>query len=227
MNLYILSRPKFGWDDWNKFLTDEGIPIDGALTGTDFHAAEALVEASGRLCYMSYGKGRKTRKEFIDNLIQSGHHSVLEHANWSILISGISRSCSHELVRHRHFSFSQLSQRYCNHERSEPIVPPAIGSDPALEALWRRAMRAAFDAYRDLDIAMKDLPTKAHRTAARSVLPNATPTKIVVTGNCRAWREFIQKRNIDGADPEIRQLAQMVREALVGESEMLFGDLVP
>lgn len=226
MNVYLLSRPLIDWGEFQRFCTDENLPnIVDALSG-GYHGAEASVEIAGRLCYMSYGKGRKTRREFIDNLIHSGHHSVLEHANYGILITGISRSCSHEIVRHRHFSYSQLSQRYCDHTQVEPILPTAIADNPGLSELARRALKLAFDAYRDLDVAMRDLPRKEHRTAARCVLPNATPTKIVITGNCRAWREFIQKRAVPAADPEIRELALRIRDLLSLEAPLLFGDLM-
>ena len=74
--------------------------------------AEVLAEIAGRVCYMSYGKGRKTNREFLEHIVEVGHGSVLEHGVWSFLITGVSRSFTHELIRHRHFSYSQLSQRY-------------------------------------------------------------------------------------------------------------------
>src|SRR2546422_6014184 len=93
---------------------------DHALTWTTDAevGAEALAEMAGRVCYMSYGKGRKTNREFIGHIVEVGHGSVLEHAVWSFVITGVSRSFTHELIRHRHFSYSQLSQRYVNESDS-------------------------------------------------------------------------------------------------------------
>src|SRR5215471_2311208 len=90
-----------------RFLADEQVTWQ---TDTEV-GAEKLAEMAGRVCYMSYGKGRKTNKEFIGHIIEVGHGSVLEHGVWSFLVTGVSRSFTHELIRHRHFSYSQLSQR--------------------------------------------------------------------------------------------------------------------
>jgi len=108
---------------------------------------------AGRVCYMSYGKGRKTNREFVGHLIEVGHGSVLEHAVWSFLITGVSRSFTHELVRHRHFSYSQLSQRYVNESDSDFIEPDVIAGDPELHAVWCEAVEAARQAGRTVALA--------------------------------------------------------------------------
>src|SRR5574341_303930 len=129
MMVYVLSRPQLDWSSIHRFASDHGLQFE-LDSNSD---SEMLVEMCGRVCYMSYGKGRKTNREFCSHIIESGHHSVLEHANWTLLITGISRSCSHELVRHRHFSFSHLSQRYVAH--TQFVQPPNL--PPSLENQWK------------------------------------------------------------------------------------------
>lgn len=217
-----------------QFLADEGLreQPDG-LWWNSIHP-ETLIENAGRVCYMSYGKGRKTNEEFLRNLIDSGHHSVLEHANWSLLITGISRSLSHEFVRHRHFSYSQLSQRYVDSSDVAFILPDEIAANPDLEEHWRRAVWEALTQYKHIEEAIRrkyegtDIPhtlrIKLARQAARSVLPNATETKMVVTGNARSWREFFEKRGSIHADVEIRRLAVRILQVLEKEAPTIFSD---
>src|SRR5439155_2206866 len=140
---------------------------------------EVLAEMAGRVCYMSYGKGRKTNREFLEHLIDVGHGSVLEHAVWSFVVTGVSRSFTHELIRHRHFSYSQLSQRYVDESDSDFIEPDAIADDPELHAVWRDAVEATRRAYDRLVAGLQDrftavedrtLRRKLARQAARSVL---------------------------------------------------------
>jgi thymidylate synthase (FAD) len=200
--------------------------------------AEALAEIAGRVCYLSYGKGRKTNREFIGHIIEVGHGSVLEHGVWSFLISGVSRSFTHELIRHRHFSYSQLSQRYVDESDSDFVEPDVIAGDAELHRTWCEAVEAARRAYDALVEGLQrrysavpeaTLRRKLARQAARSVLPNATETKIFVTGNARALRHFIELRGSDHAEIEIRKVAVAMLRLLQAESPALFGDyeLVP
>ena len=195
--------------------------------------AERLAEMAGRLCYMSYGKGRKTNREFLQHLVDVGHGSVLEHAVWSFLVTGVSRSFTHELVRHRHFSYSQLSQRYVNESESPYVEPDVIAADPALHAVWVAAVNAAREAYDRLVEGLvkryasepdATLRRKLARQAARSVLPNATETRIFVTGNARALRHFIEMRGSEAADVEIRKVALQVLGIMRREAPHLFAD---
>lgn len=194
---------------------------------------EALAEMAGRVCYMSYGKGRKTNREFLQHIVEVGHGSVLEHAVWSFIISGVSRSLTHELIRHRHFSYSQLSQRYVDESESEFVEPDVIAGDPVLHEIWCEAVNAARAAYDRLipllqekygDMADKTLRRKLARQAARSVLPNATETKIFVTGNVRALRHFIEMRGSEFADVEIRKVALGLLAIMQKEAPSLFAD---
>lgn len=160
-------------------------------------------------------------------------NSVFEHANYSLLLEGVSRSLTHELIRHRAgFAYSQLSQRYVDESDAAFVCPPAyIGT--AMEPDWRMKMRVARDAYEQLverslpwyaGLPKRDARIKA-REAARSVLPNATETKVVVTGNTRAWRTMLELRGSEAAEREIRRLAVVVARVLRAEAPGFFADV--
>ncbi len=207
---------------------------DIAWTTDTAVAAEKLVEYAGRHCYMSFGKGRKTNAEYVRRLLEMGHGSVLEHAVYSLRVWGVSRTCTHELVRHRAgFAFSQLSQRFVDESEGRFIEPDEIAEDPARHALWVAAVEPTRTAYRELaqrlydaltHVPDKTLRRKLARQAARSVLPNATETRIVVTANVRAWRHFIEMRASEHAEAEIRKLAVACLKILREEAPNLFGD---
>ena len=199
--VYLVGRQVTDEATLAKFLADEQVTWQ---TDTEV-GAERLAEVAGRVCYMSYGKGRKTNKEFIGHIIEVGHGSVLEHGVWNFLVTGVSRSFTHELIRHRHFSYSQLSQRYVDESDSDYIEPDVIANDPELHRLWTEAVNAA-------------------RHAARSVLPNATETKIFFTGNARALRHFIELRGSEHAEVEIRKVAVQVLKLMQKEAPNVFGD---
>ncbi len=227
--VYVVGRQQADTAAIERFLADHAISWQ---TDTEV-GAEALAEMAGRVCYMSYGKGRKTNREFIEHLVEVGHGSVLEHAVWSFLITGVSRSFTHELIRHRHFSYSQLSQRYVDESDSEFVEPDAIAGDPELHQAWCEAVNAARAAYDRLVAGLerhyasepdRTLRRKLARQAARSVLPNATETRIFVTGNARALRHFIEMRGSEHADVEIRKVAVAMLKLLQAESPALFGD---
>jgi thymidylate synthase (FAD) len=196
---------------------------------------ERLAEYAGRLCYMSQKNpaGRSTA-EYLQNILRQGHGSVFEHSVYVVLIEGISRSCSHELVRHRAgFGFSQLSQRYVDESEAAFVLPPAIEGDPALEADWLAQVQAAQAAYvaaverlmeKYAGVAERTHRRKMAREAARSVLPNATEVKIVVSANVRAWRTMLELRLGEGAELEIRRMALACLALLMEEAPALFAD---
>ncbi len=198
--------------------TDFLAPPDVPWT-TDADGGPALVEFAGRACYQSWSKPNPktaTNAGYLRHIIDVGHFSVLEHASVSFYITGISRSCTHELIRHRHFSYSQLSQRYVPEKDSRVVVPPGMEDDADLRHILTEAADAARATYSELlaklEAKFADQPNailrrKQARQAARAVLPNATETRIVVTGNYRAWRHFIAMRASEHADVEIRRLA--------------------
>ncbi|HEX4575561.1 MAG TPA: FAD-dependent thymidylate synthase [Gemmatimonadales bacterium] len=198
-------------------------------------AGERLAEFAGRICYMSQGNpAQRTTAEYLENIKKQGHGSVLEHAVYVLLVEGISRSCSHELVRHRAgFGYSQLSQRYVDESHAAFVVPPAVLGDAALEGTWERHMAAAQAAYVEAVAALMErygwIGDKIHRRkmareAARSVLPNATEVKVVVSGNARAWRTMLELRTGEGAELEIRRMAIACLRVLAREAPALFAD---
>ena len=195
-------------------------PIDDYMQpDTKATHAEELSEFAGRGCYESYHKpnpATEKNRDYIRNIIDQGHESVLEHGSVSLYITGVSRALTHELVRHRHFSFSQLSQRFVNEDEAAMVIPPALeGNGPAIATLGY-TFNEALESYKELVKVLQDqgLPRKQAREAARAVLPNCTETKLVITGNHRAWREFLKKRLDPAADAEIRRLAEMIRDHL-------------
>jgi thymidylate synthase (FAD) len=203
---------------------------------TDADGGSALVEFAGRACYQSWSKPNPrtaTNASYISHIVDVGHFSVLEHASVSFYISGISRSCTHELIRHRHFSYSQLSQRYVPADDAEVVLPPGLEDDPELQELFLAAADASRAAYTELltrledklaDVPNATLRRKQARQAARAVLPNGTETRLVVTGNYRAWRHFIAMRASEHADVEIRRLAIACLRELVAVAPAVFGD---
>jgi thymidylate synthase (FAD) len=220
----LISRPQF--------LEPEHLPVAWLGESTD---GERLAEFAGRLCYMSQkNPAKRDTREYLENIKKQGHGSVLEHANYSILLEGVSRSLTHELVRHRAgFSYSQLSQRYVDESEANFVVPPAVVGDAELEATWRAQIEEAQRSYVKLVeqlmeryawVADKVHRRKMSREAARGVLPNSTETKIVVTGNARAWRTMLELRSGEGAELEIRRCAVAILRLLQMESPAFFSD---
>lgn len=214
----------------------EFFPPEDVAWSTDADGGQALAEFAGRACYQSWKKPNPktaTNAGYLNHILEVGHLSVLEHGSVTFYITGISRSLTHELIRHRHFSFSQLSQRYVPERKAAMVEPDVIAEDPELHAKFLAASQAGVDAYADLLAGLEErfadepsgtLRRKQARQAARSVLPNATETKIVVTGNYRAWRHFIAMRASEQADVEIRALAVECLRQLSKAAENVFSD---
>ncbi|MGH7662852.1 MAG: FAD-dependent thymidylate synthase [Gemmatimonadaceae bacterium] len=220
----ILSRPVFS--------EPPHLPVKWVGDSSD---GERLAEFAGRLCYMSQrNPAERSTRDYLENIKKQGHGSVLEHANYSLLFEGVSRSLTHELVRHRAgFAYSQLSQRYVDESDARFVVPPAVIGDTALEAIWRTQMEAALACYVSLVeqlmeryswVADRVHRRKMAREAARGVLPNSTETRIVVTGNARAWRTMLELRSSEGAELEIRRLAVVIIRTLTAEAAGFFSD---
>ena len=198
--------------------------------------AEWLIEFAGRTCYESYGRPREatgdTHKYIQRTVHEQYHFSIIEHASVSYFIEGVSRSLLAELSRHRHLSFSVRSQRFINEAEAKIVLPPAIRDlddkykdtsifdsttrrDSLIDALEgeRELATETYDAIVDA-LTRSGLHRKQAREAARAVLPNMVEVKMVVTGNLRAWMEMIGKRDADGADAEIRELARTIHDDL-------------
>src|SRR5258708_9137572 len=232
--VYVIGRQAVVEEELARFLGDEGL----AFTTDTRVGAGILNEVAGRTCYMSFGKGRKSNEEYLENILSSKHGSVLEHAVWNLLITGVSRALTHELVRHRAgFGYSQLSQRYVDESEARYVVPPLYQENKALRAQWQQTTDCVRKAYVDLANATTEYVQQKHpemaprdrrkwaRQAARSILPNACETKIFVTGNSRAWRHFLELRGSPHADTEIRLLAVEICRVLKQESPNIFRDI--
>ncbi|WP_327253191.1 FAD-dependent thymidylate synthase [Streptomyces sp. NBC_01244] len=192
---------------------------DYRVSGAQYNAdrptdADALGEAAGRICYKSFSRPNPktaTNAGYLGNILSQGHFSVLEHSSVTFLVRDVSRALLTELTRHRHLSFSVVSQRYVNYAGTKPVIPPA--ADDVTERRIRDAYNSAMHTYLDLAWHLEKivgLKRKEAREAARAVLPNAAPVDMVVTGNLRAWRDVLGKRYHVAADAEIRKFAGLV-----------------
>jgi len=175
---------------------------------------EQTVAAAARLCYSAASidslveKSRSDRESLLHKILEMGHFSVLEHVSFSFGVEGISRACSHQLVRHRVASYSQQSQRYVsNKDRFVAVTPPTIAADAALKARFEALLDDIHLVYQEL------LAAGVPAEDARFVLPNAAETKIVVTMNARELHHFFELRCCRRAQWEIQDLArEMLRE---------------
>ncbi|GAA3136847.1 FAD-dependent thymidylate synthase [Planomonospora alba] len=177
-------------------------------------AADSLAEFAGRACYQSWDRpnpATRANRDYLSHVLANQDYSIFEHGSVSVYVTGVSRSFSHQMIRHRHISPSQLSQRYVNeYERSAPVVPAAMEGDRVAKLVlfdfYEEALRT-YDALADR-LMTAGLTRKAARDAARAVLPNCQETRLVLTGNHRAWAEFIGKRYSDRASDEINEFAR-------------------
>ncbi len=227
----LIGKPIIEIDGVIRFLEDHGLEwpeftdkLESMMSLGD-DDGEWLVEMAGRMCYQSWAKqGEKSKgrshAEHVKHLIEVGHGAAIEHANFTFAIWNVSRSLSHELVRHRIASYSQLSQRYVDSSDVAFVIPPAIQElekvDQGAYRAWVEHCERSRQVYEELTAKLSDMYSdiesnlerrKKARQAARSVLPNATETKIVVTMNARAVRHLIELRANPAADVEIRKLA--------------------
>lgn len=242
----VLARPQTNLAGLTGFLRGYGedSPFPEYLNDpTPLPAGAQVCKVAGQLCYMSFGRKRSYNADaarYFDNLKSSGHGSVFEHANFSLLLYGISRSVTHELVRHRAgLGFSQQSQRFISGRMLRFVERPEYALDEELHALFLQRIERAAAEYaaiteRILQMqhtgtqllsaqARTDLRKKVQQTA-RSLLPNETEAPIVVTGNARAWRHVISMRASAHAETEIRELAVRIFLCLALTDPVLFSD---
>ncbi len=154
------------------------------------------------------------KEDFITAMVSRGHLSPLEHVKFTFAIEGISRACSHQLVRHRIASYSQQSQRYVDMSNFRYIIPPSIAQDPRAKEEFERVMEEIRKAYRRLITLLSQRGVEGERAMedARFLLPQAVETKIVVTMNCRELLHFFGQRCCSRAQWEIRTLAWKMLE---------------
>ncbi|MEW6295263.1 MAG: FAD-dependent thymidylate synthase [Candidatus Diapherotrites archaeon] len=188
---------------------------------------EIAAALGAKMCYnkvgideLVEGMTKEKAEKLLNHIIDVGHHSVLEHASFTFAVEGISRACSHQLVRHRIASYSQQSQRYVDLSSFNFIVPPSIkGNQKALQK-FNEALEKTKEAYGEL---VKDAP----KEDARFILPNAIETKIVITMNTRSLYNFFEKRLCTRAQWEIRALAQKMLEEVMKVAPLLFKECGP
>lgn len=187
--------------------------------------ADILAEAGGRACYSSFNRpnpATRRNKDYVNNILRMGHESVLEHASATFYITGVSRALTHELIRHRHLSFSELSQRFVDMSKAEFVTPPAY-RDIEMESPIASNLAECYEG--DVaDLMEAGYKRKQAREAARCQLPNATETKLVVTGNHRAWRDVLKRRYHVAADAEICELATEILRQLRDIAPNTFQD---
>lgn len=229
----ILSTPNF-------------FPHPRYVVPEDGSPAERLIAHAGKGCYDSYGADGRSVSDHIASLVGSGHGSVLEHANVSFFIEGVSRGLSHELVRHRHLSFSQRSTRYTAEEDAGIVLEPFLASiyekmerdsatldEAAIVNLFIKGCTDDLIIYSRLVTWLMELNTfklkgkdlrKWARGIARQKLPHALETRLTVTGNLRAWRDFIEQRLTRHAEAEIYRLASAIAIQLKETIPFVFND---
>ena len=213
---------------------------------------ERTVAFAAKLCYSSSGiedlrDGLTPEKisSFVEMLADMGHESPIEHVSFTFGIEGVSRACTHQLVRHRIASYSQKSQRYVTEGQFGYIIPPEIAKDEKVSKLFIEAMEADQKAYDDIAEALKEKHFKtfigkgvdektAKRMAekkaiedARFVLPNACETKIVVTMNARTLMNFFHHRCCNRAQWEIKAVADLMLKEVSAVAPNLFKNAGP
>ena len=193
--------------------------------------AETLTVYAGRSCYESWSRPNEKTREDKDylrrTLFEQGHFSILEHASATFYLTGVSRALLAEITRHRHLSFSVMSQRFVDESDANIVIPPAARGSEKLTWEFENAAAGARHSYQELVEALLDsgLARKQAREAARAVLPNMVETRIVVTGNLRAWHEVIERRTAPDADAEFQQVAGMIREELQKLAPAIFKEI--
>jgi thymidylate synthase (FAD) len=253
--VYVVGRPSFAYAGLDAYFADRhaGCKLERGYHDDAVSAGDAMPEVAGRMCYQSFTNPRPGgNAAYLDHIKSVGHGSVLEHSVWNFIITGVSRSLSHELIRHRAgIGVSELSQRYVDCSDVAFVIPPALlkyhrdwcencGGISA-EALdlalpfseWLGGRVDSLAEYAQwTDRLVKDAPAdlpaterrKWARQAARSVLPECTETQLFWTANARALRHFIEMRASRHADQEIRRLAVCVLRLMQSEAPHLFSD---
>lgn len=228
--VYLIAKPLIKWNEIENFFSNN-MELGGKEAWTEFKQpmddGAKLVEFCGRICYCSFGEkqGRKTTREYLSHIIESGHGSVLEHANYTFLFTDISRGVTHELIRHRAgFAFSQESTHFIDYSKNMKIHLPVEISEywEQYVALGKTAQMLYEQTYNSLRaLGMKK---KEACAACRGMLPIAIESKICVTANIRSWRHFMEIRGAIDNVPEIRLLALKVfRKFKTEEPLVLIG----
>lgn len=189
--------------------------------------AETLLTMAGRNCYRSFNRPNEATYNDADylrrTLFDRGHFSIAEHATATLYFTGVSRAFLAELTRHRHLSFSVESQRFINANDANIVLPPAVRELDKDQQDWFFLLaEESITDYKIIQSRLDRLPKKQRNEAARGLLPNCVETRMVVTGNLRAWNEVIQRRTQPDADAEMQEVMRLAREALHTVSPIIF-----
>ncbi|MEJ4093748.1 FAD-dependent thymidylate synthase [Corynebacterium accolens] len=189
--------------------------------------AETLLTMAGRNCYRSFHRPNETTYNDADYLNRTlrtqGHWSVAEHATATLYFTGVSRAFLTELTRHRHLSFSVESQRFINANDANIVLPPAVRELDKEQQDWFLILaEESIEDYKAIQAALDHLPKKQRNEAARGLLPNCVETRMVVTGNLRAWSEVIARRTQPDADAEMQEVMRLAAQQLHTVSPVIF-----
>lgn len=189
--------------------------------------AETLLTMAGRNCYRSFHRPNSKTYDDADYLRRTlgdqGHWSIAEHASATLYFTGVSRAFLAELTRHRHLSFSVESQRFINANDANIVLPPAVRELDKGDQDWFLFLaEESIEDYKAIQADLDHHPKKQRNEAARALLPNAVETRMVVTGNLRAWNEVIQRRTQPDADAEMQEVMRLAKAALHTVSPIIF-----
>ena len=216
-------------------LSDDLVP-GGAMSNLQMYRqdgatdAETVIEYAGRSCYRSFHRPNPATREVSDylerTLFDQKHFSIAEHVQITVEVTGVSRAWTHEMVRHRAFKFSQESQRFIDMENFGIVLPPALRNDWALAAEVEEAMTGVAESYRRIvrELLSQGKTRKQAREAARAILPNATATGIVISGDIRSWIFMLDRRLRPDADAEFQEVAKLMLEAITPVAPSIFNE---
>lgn len=188
------------------------------------------IEKVGRTCYKSEDKiteDGESAKKFVNMLIRNNHLAMIEFSNLAVKFT-CSRAITHEIVRHRHFSFAQLSQRYVNYSKNKfgneigfimPLWYNMFYNDDDISSQFVSSCAYAETTY------MKLIESGLKAEEAREVLPNSTATELMVSGNYREWRHFFKLRTDSHAHPEMQRIARPLLDELKTKIPIVFDDI--
>lgn len=255
--IYLVSKPQIVWDELHTYLEDIGASVawrdDTWLADRQYieHMdGQTLIEIMGRLCYKSWEPGlnpnvtriRDDQAVYLGNVIESRHGSVTAHANFSFILSGVSRVFTHELLRHMagtranengdlSENISQESLRFVRvHDLS--FMMPEVFDDTDRQMISATVMyieqlaKVLIDKYQLDDPKLPFARKKQVTSAIRYIYPQGMTTDLGWTCNIRALRHVIESRTARGAEPEIRRVFGMVAERIREEAPALFADYV-
>jgi thymidylate synthase (FAD) len=239
----VLSRPHVDLGAVREFLAGFERGLDAYLEDpSPLDPGAALTKFAGQLCYMSFGEKRTWNADaakYFENLMSSGHGSVFEHAHTSLLLYGVSRAATHEVVRHRTFSYSQVSTRFVSADVMRFVERYEFSRNEYLHASFIARIDRTAREYRDLAEELsriqaegsplltgtgKSASRKRVRQLARMLLTHEVEAPLVMTGNVRSWRHFIEMRASEHADTEMRILAFRIFEVMRSLEPLFFED---